>query len=99
MGKYAHEKAPLRSELFSAEQMEQYAKTLAGRHVLFTGRQPEQLLKRLADNEELLLEVHDLLTESAKKQSYFPGRRMAARQFLSYRRTYLYGQKTFAKGL
>ncbi len=69
VGKYANEKAPLRSELFSTEQMEQYAKTLAGRHVLLMGRRPEQLLKRLADNEEVLLEVHNLLTESAKKNS------------------------------
>ncbi|MBS1597734.1 MAG: cyclic beta 1-2 glucan synthetase [Bacteroidetes bacterium] len=67
MHKYDNEKAPLRSELFSLEQMEQYAKTLGKTHVLATEKIPEQLLKQLADNEEILLEVHNLLTESAKK--------------------------------
>jgi cyclic beta-1,2-glucan glucanotransferase len=65
--KYANEKPPLRAELFSADQMAQYGKTLAGRHQLIIGRAPNQLLKRLADNEELLLEVHDLLTDAIKE--------------------------------
>jgi cyclic beta-1,2-glucan synthetase len=69
MRKYANEKPPLRSELFTAEQMEQYAKKLAGEHVLDSGRAQDLLLKRLAENEELLLEVHNLLTESAKANS------------------------------
>jgi len=69
MKKYANEKPPIRSELFSAEQMEQYAKTLAASHTLFAGHKTEQLLKRLADNEELLIEVHNLLTESVKETS------------------------------
>src|SRR5882724_6247071 len=67
MHKYDNEKSPLRSELFSLEQMEQYAKTLAKSHTLASEKIPEQLLKQLADNEEILLEVHNLLTESAKK--------------------------------
>jgi len=66
MKKYANEKPPMRAELFSADQMEQYGKTLAARHRLITGRAPNVLLKRLADNEELLLEVHHLLTEAVK---------------------------------
>ena len=67
MSKYDNEKPPLRSELFSLEQMEQYAKTIAKSHSIIAERVPEQLLKRLAENEEILLEVHNLLTESAKK--------------------------------
>ena len=47
--------------------MEQYAKTLAKSHTLVTGRKSEHLLKRLADNEELLIEVHNLLSESVKE--------------------------------
>ena len=66
MKKYANEKPPLRAELFTTGQMEQYAKELAAEHVLMSGRASEHLLKRLADNEEVLLEVHNLLTESAK---------------------------------
>ena len=66
MKKYANEKPPLRSELFSADQMEEYGKTLAARHKLITGQSQNVLLKRLADNEELLLEVHHLLTDAVK---------------------------------
>jgi len=65
--KYANEKPPLRAELLSADQMAPYGKVLAGRHQLITGRGPNLLLKRLADNEELLLEVHDLLTDAIKE--------------------------------
>ncbi len=66
MKKYANEKPPLRAELFSADQMDKYAKTLAAEHRLGEGLYPDQLLKRLADNEEVLLEVHNLLTETVK---------------------------------
>ncbi|MFI5124264.1 MAG: GH36-type glycosyl hydrolase domain-containing protein [Chitinophagales bacterium] len=67
MHKYDNEKAPIRSELFSLEQLEAYARNLAKTHQITIDRTPEQLLKRLAENEEILLEVHNLLTESAKK--------------------------------
>ena len=67
MHKYDNEKAPIRSELFSLEQLETYARNLAKTHQITTDRTPEQLLKRLAENEEILLEVHNLLTESAKE--------------------------------
>ncbi|MFL9484069.1 GH36-type glycosyl hydrolase domain-containing protein [Chitinophagaceae bacterium LWZ2-11] len=66
MKKYANEKPPLRSELFTIEQLEQYAKYLAENHILATEKPSEQLLKRLAENEDALLEVHELLTESVK---------------------------------
>jgi cyclic beta-1,2-glucan synthetase len=65
--KYVNEKPPLRSELFSADQMAQYGKALAGRHQLVAGRGPNELLKRLANNEEVLLEVHDLLTDAVRE--------------------------------
>ncbi len=68
MRKYAEEKPPLRSELFNADQMENYGKALAGRHKLISGRAPNKLLKLLADNEEVLLEVHQLLTEAVKAE-------------------------------
>ena len=66
MQKYADEKPPLRAELYSADQMEQHGKILAGKHKIFTGRSSNALLKRLAENEELLLEVHQLLTDAVK---------------------------------
>jgi cyclic beta-1,2-glucan synthetase len=65
--KYANERPPLRAELFSAEQIEDYAKRLAKSHVLITEQPSEQLLKRLAENESALLDVHALLTNSVKE--------------------------------
>ena len=65
--KYAGDEPPLSSELFSAEQMEQHGITLAGLHILGPKVDPDQpLLSRLAENENLLLEVHDLISEAVK---------------------------------
>jgi len=63
---YAGDEPPLRSELFSADQMEQHGKILAGVHQLKPGRPRDRLLARLAENESLLLEVQNLLTEAVK---------------------------------
>ncbi|MEI9934594.1 MAG: hypothetical protein WDM71_07010 [Ferruginibacter sp.] len=62
--KYSENSAPLRSELFTEEQLEHHAASLATRHTLTIGRPVEQLLKRLAENEKIILEVHALLTKS-----------------------------------
>ncbi len=58
----AVEDTPLRSELFSADQMEQHGKALAASHRLGSGRVPNQLLDRLAANESALVGICDLLT-------------------------------------
>ena len=58
------EDAPLRSELFSADQMEQYGKTLATAHKITPRRTRDSLLARLADNERTLIGVCNLLTAS-----------------------------------
>ena len=50
---------PLRAELFSADQMEQHGKTLADSHTLSPGRAPDRLLTRLAENEGILIGVHN----------------------------------------
>ena len=49
---YAGDEPPLRSELFSAEQMQQHGKTLAGLHTVSAEHEPDPLLARLAENEE-----------------------------------------------
>jgi cellobiose phosphorylase len=59
---YADDEPPLRAELFSADQMEQHGKTLAGSHRLSSRRTPDHLLARLAENEDVLLEACKLLT-------------------------------------
>ncbi len=66
--KYAGGEPPLRSELFSADQMEQHGKTLAGWHRLSPGRPRDRLLTRLAENEGVLLSVHSLLTDAVKAE-------------------------------
>jgi len=62
-------KPPLRSELYSTEQMEQHARHLASTHELSYDPAPEQLLKRLAENEEVLLRVTHLLQDAVKDKS------------------------------
>ncbi|MEO7311580.1 MAG: glucoamylase family protein [Chitinophagaceae bacterium] len=97
--KYAQEKPPLRSELFPVEQMELYAKTLAKNHVLTSGHPPEQLLKRLAGNEELLLEVHGLLTESVKaNKSIVPAGEWLLDNFYLIEEQVYTGKKHLPKG-
>jgi cellobiose phosphorylase len=60
--RYIEDEAPLRAELFSADQMEQHGKYLAGTHRLALTREPDQLLARLADNERVLLGTCRLLS-------------------------------------
>jgi cyclic beta-1,2-glucan synthetase len=63
---YVGDAPPLRAELFSADQMERHGKTLAGSHRLSSQRAPDQLLARLAENQDVLLEACDLLTAAVK---------------------------------
>ncbi|HSG22249.1 MAG TPA: cyclic beta 1-2 glucan synthetase, partial [Azonexus sp.] len=60
----ANGEPPLRSELFSTDQMEQHGKALAMAHQLASGRAADELLARLAANEATLVEVCKLLTEA-----------------------------------
>ncbi len=57
---------PLRSELFSADQMEHHGTTLANWHKLSPNRGPDRLLSRLSENEQILTRTCDLLTETIK---------------------------------
>ncbi|HCY36630.1 MAG TPA: cyclic beta 1-2 glucan synthetase [Candidatus Margulisbacteria bacterium] len=60
---------PLRAELFSMEQMAEYAKGLAQRHEHEIIRSPDRLLPRLYENEKLLLETYQLLQVEAVKNN------------------------------
>ena len=62
--KCAVSEPPLRSELFSSDQMEQHGKTLAVLHRLSPGHAPDKLLARLADNEIILTGTRTLLMEA-----------------------------------
>ena len=64
--KYALVEAPIRAELFSAEQMEAHGKALAGLHVVSAKRGSDKLLARLANNEAELQSVCELLRAAVK---------------------------------
>jgi hypothetical protein len=66
LAQYATEEPPLRSGLFSADQMEQHGRNLAVSHRLAPGRAPDQLLARLAENDTLLLKTCGLLTAAVQ---------------------------------
>src|SRR5271154_179140 len=51
----AREELPLRSEIFGVDQLQLHAKIIAGWHKLAQVPGRNQLLSRLADNEEVLL--------------------------------------------
>jgi len=61
---YAGDEPPLRSELFSSEQMKQHGKTLAGLHKLGPRGIRDPLLTRLAENERILAGACALLTSA-----------------------------------
>lgn len=56
------EAQPLRAELFSADQMDRHGRTLADTHQLTQHSAQDQLLSRLSDNENVLVECSRLLT-------------------------------------
>ena len=60
--RFAGDAPPLRSALFSADQMEQHGRHLAGVHRLAPAGRADTLLSRLAENERVLVEVCDFLT-------------------------------------
>ncbi len=65
----ANESLPLRAEIYTEEQLEQLAKTIAARHTLSDEEPSEQLLKRLAENESILLEVQSIVTKTVKENN------------------------------
>ena len=60
----AAQELPLRSELFSADQMERHGRALARSHKVSTGRAADLLLARLSANQRLLAQACDLLTRA-----------------------------------
>jgi len=59
--------APLRSKLYSIDQLETHAKALAGQSRLATQRLPDKLLPRLKENERVLAEAYELVTAAAAR--------------------------------
>jgi cyclic beta-1,2-glucan synthetase len=65
-GKSLGEELPFRAELFSALQMEEHGRVLASSHRLTEKPDGDQLLARLADNEEVIIDACNQLTEAIK---------------------------------
>ena len=63
----------LRSELFSIEQLERHALTLAGQHKIEPHPGADRLLPRLADNASVLMAAYDVVTAAA-----IPGQRIVS---------------------
>ena len=61
---YTADEPPLRSELFSSDQLKRHGKVLADSHKLSAGRVSDRLLTRLAENEGVLIGARNLLTEA-----------------------------------
>jgi hypothetical protein len=57
-----------RAELYTQEQLEIHAKALGGRHRLSPRPGPDWLLRRLEDNEKVLLEAYKRVTEALARQ-------------------------------
>ncbi len=70
--RYDNERPPLRAEIFTHGKLAQHAVTLAKRHVLVYNQKSEHLLKRLAENEKILLEVYTLLSDTLKENKRVP---------------------------
>ncbi len=60
--------APIRSELYSFDQMETHAGIVARSHQIAKGKPQDKLLKRLDDNEKTLIEVRNLLVENIQSR-------------------------------
>ena len=70
--KHAADESPLRSELFSRDQMTRHGKALAESHKLSLGRPSDRLLSRLAENEDVLVGACNLLTTAVKATRRIP---------------------------
>ncbi|MEO5596346.1 MAG: cyclic beta 1-2 glucan synthetase, partial [Lysobacteraceae bacterium] len=61
-----HAQLPLRAQLFSAEQMERHGRKLAAAHQCDDGPAPDQLIPRLAENERVLRQARETLTQAVR---------------------------------
>ncbi|GGP25958.1 GH36-type glycosyl hydrolase domain-containing protein [Silvimonas amylolytica] len=69
---FAATEAPLRAELFSADQMERHGRILAASHRIGAGYQQDQLLARLAENEAILVNACRVLTNTTNATRLTP---------------------------
>jgi len=61
------DESPIRAELYNVDQLERHAKAVATTHTLAKGRIADQLLPRLTENEQVLVNAYDLISAAAEK--------------------------------
>lgn len=90
---------PFRSALYSSDQLNNHGKTIASLHRLQTDRRSDHLLKRLADNENTLLEVRNLLIGNIKSgKAISPGAEWLIDNFYLIEEQVVLARKHFPKG-
>ncbi len=97
--KYENESPPLRAELFTEEQLKQHARAMSKNHELISAHPSEQLLKRLDENESILLEVHKKLTDVVSlNERIVPAAEWLLDNFYLIEEQIYTGKKYFPKG-
>ena len=90
---------PFRSGLYSSDQLNSHAKTIASMHRLQTDPTSDHLLKRLADNEDTLLEVRTLLVGNIKAgKAISPGAEWLVDNFYLIEEQVVLARKHLPKG-
>ncbi len=64
---FSESESPLRDDLYSSAQMEKHGSNVASRHKLSNKKRSNELLRRLAENEAVIVSACEILTESAKQ--------------------------------
>lgn len=96
--KYTKEE-PFRAELYSSEQMEQQGRDMAAAHQLASVKSADQLLRRLDDNEQILLEVRNILVEAVSaNRSVSPAAEWLLDNFYLIEEQIMMGKKHLPKG-
>jgi len=62
---FSADEQPLRAELFSVDQLERHAKTIAAAHHVTAHPVRDTLLSRLRENEQVLIQTYDLIAAAA----------------------------------
>ncbi|MEO7210240.1 MAG: hypothetical protein ABIY35_04775, partial [Chitinophagaceae bacterium] len=90
---------PLRSELYNSWMMKQHGERVASMHGISETKSQDRLLKRLGDNEKILLEVRNLLIEAVKeKRNITPASEWLLDNFYLIEEQISIGRKHLPKG-
>lgn len=94
-----NDELPMRLEIFSSEQMEQHAKTIASMHKVSSLANTPELLKRLAENKTILIKVRNLLMEAIQsKQGITPAGEWLVNNFYLIEEQIRTAKRHFPKG-